>query len=75
MSADENNAVVRREMEELFNHTGNLDVVEEIISPDYVSYEPTSGEVRGIEGAKQFAAAYREAFPDLENTIEDMLAD
>ena len=59
----------------LFNHTGNLDVVEEIISPDYVSYEPTSGETRGIEGAKQFAATYREAFPDLTCTIEDMVAE
>jgi predicted ester cyclase len=75
MSAEENKAVVRREMEELFNHTGNLDVADEIIDPNYVSYEPTSGEVRGIEGAKQFAAAYREAFPDLQNTIEDMVAE
>jgi steroid delta-isomerase-like uncharacterized protein len=75
VSAEENRAVVRREMEELFNHTGNLDAVEEIISPDYVSYEPTSGETRGIEGARQFAAAYREAFPDLETTIEDMVAE
>ncbi len=50
MSAEENKVVVRREMEELFNHTGNLDAADEIISPDYVSYEPTSGEVRGIEG-------------------------
>ena len=75
MSAEENKNVVRREMEELFNHTGNLDVVDEIIAPNYVSYEPTSGEVRGIEGAKQFAATYREAFPDLQNTIEDMVAE
>ena len=75
MSAEENKAVVRREMEELFNHTGNLDAADEIIGPDYVSYEPTSGETRGIEGAKQFAATYREAFPDLQNTIEDMVAE
>jgi predicted ester cyclase len=75
MTAEENKAVVRREMEELFNHTGNLDVADEIIDPNYVSYEPTSGEVRGIEGAKQFAATYREAFPDLQNTIEDMVAE
>ena len=52
MSAEENKAVVRREMEELFNQGGNLDVADEIIAPNYVSYEPTSGEVRGIEGAK-----------------------
>jgi predicted ester cyclase len=73
--SEENKAVVRREMEELFNHTGNLDAVDEIIHPDYVGYEPTSGETRGIEGARQFAATYREAFPDLENTIEDMVAE
>ena len=75
MSAEQNKAVVRREVEELYNHTGNLDAVEEIFSPDYVSHEPTSGEVRGIEGARQFAATFRQAFPDLENTIEDMVAE
>src|SRR5918912_1252784 len=73
--SEENKAVVRREMEELFNHTGNLDAVDEIIHPDYVGYEPTSGETRGIEGARRFAATFREAFPDLENTIEDMIAE
>jgi steroid delta-isomerase-like uncharacterized protein len=75
MSVEENKAVLRREVEELYNHTGNLDVVEEIFSPDYVSHEPTSGEVRGIEGARQFAATFRKAFPDLENIIEDMVAE
>jgi predicted ester cyclase len=69
MSTEENKAVLRREVEELYNHTGNLDVVEEI------SHEPTSGEVRGIEGARRFAATFREAFPDLQNAIEDMVAE
>jgi len=62
-------------MVELYNHTGKLDVVEEIFSSDYVSHEPTSGEVRGIEGARQFASTFREAFPDLETIIEDMVAE
>jgi len=75
MSAEENKAVVRREVEQLYNHTGNLDAVEEIIAPNYVSYEPTSGETRGIEGARQFAATFRQAFPDLQCTIEDMVAE
>jgi steroid delta-isomerase-like uncharacterized protein len=75
MAVEENKALVRREMVELFNHTGNLDAVEEIIAPDYVSYEPTSGQTRGIEGARQFAATFRQAFPDLENTIDDMVAE
>jgi hypothetical protein len=68
MSAQENKALVRREMEELFNHTGNLDTADEIYAPNYVSHEPTSGDIRGIEGAKHFAATYRQAFPDLQNT-------
>jgi len=38
MSAEENKAVVRREIEELFNQGGNLDVADEIIAPNYVSY-------------------------------------
>jgi predicted ester cyclase len=54
---------------------GNLDSAEEIYAPDYVGHEPTSGDVRGVEGAKQFAAAYRQAFPDLECTIEDQVAE
>ena len=33
MSVEENKAVVRREVEELYNHTGNLDAVEEIFPP------------------------------------------
>ena len=50
LSAEENKAVVCREVEELYNHTGNLDAADEIFDPNYVSYEPTSGETRGIEG-------------------------
>jgi steroid delta-isomerase-like uncharacterized protein len=73
--SEENKAIARREMEEIFNHTGNLDAADEIIAPNYISHEPTSGEIRGIEGAKQFAATYRQAFPDLQNTIEDMVAE
>ena len=76
MSAEENKAIARREIEELFNHTGNLDVADEIYAPDYVGHEPTQPEdVHGVEGARQFAAAMRSAFPDLTCTIEDQVAE
>jgi steroid delta-isomerase-like uncharacterized protein len=75
MSAEENKAVVRREMEEIFNQGGNLDAVEEIYAPNYVGHEPTFGDIRGVEAAKQFAAEYRQAFPDLQTTIEDQVAE
>lgn len=75
MSAEENKAVVRREIEEMFNQGGNLDAAEEIYAPNYVGHEPAFGDARGVEAAKQFAADYRQAFPDLQTTIEDQVAE
>ena len=75
MSTEENKAVVRREFEEMYNQGGNLDAAEDIYAPHFVGHEPTSGESRGVEGAKQFAASYRQAFPDLECTIEEQVAE
>ena len=75
MSAQENKSVVRREFEEIFSQGGNLDAAQEIYAPDYVGHEPTFGDVHGVDGAKQFAATYRQAFPDLQTTMEDQLAE
>ena len=73
--SEENKALVRREFEEMFNQGGNLDAAGEFYAPDYVLHDPTFGEVRGIDGAKEFARTYRDAFPDLEVTIEDQMSD
>jgi hypothetical protein len=68
--SEENKALVRREIEELFNHSGNLDVAEEVYAPDFIGHDPTMPEgIHGIEGARQFAAGMRSAFPDLTCTI------
>jgi hypothetical protein len=56
MSTEENKAVVRRELEELYNEGGNLDAAEEVYAPDFVGHEPAVGDIRGVEGAKQYAA-------------------
>jgi steroid delta-isomerase-like uncharacterized protein len=66
---------VRREFEEMFGQGGDLDTAGEFYAPNYVLHEPTNGEVRGLEAAKQFAATYREAFPDLQTAIEDQVAE
>jgi steroid delta-isomerase-like uncharacterized protein len=73
--SEENKSVVRREFEEMFNRGGNLDAADEIYAPDYVGHEPAFGDAQGVEGAKQFAADFRQAFPDLHTTIEDMVAE
>ena len=74
-SAEENKAVVLRQEEEIFTR-GNLDAAEEIYAPGYVGHDPSNPEdVMGPEAAKQAAADYRRAFPDLRVTVEDLIAE
>ena len=63
MSLEENKALVRREQEELWNHTGNLDAAEELFAPEQA------------EAARQEAADFRQGFPDVVSTIEDLIAE
>jgi steroid delta-isomerase-like uncharacterized protein len=74
--SEENKAIVRREHEEIWNSQGNLDAADEIYAPDYIGHDPTLPEdIRGVEAAREFAAMYRSAFPDLEFIIEDQIAE
>jgi steroid delta-isomerase-like uncharacterized protein len=74
-TSEENKAVVRRQEEELFTR-GNLDAADEIYAPGYVGHDPSNPEdIRGLEAAKQAAADYRRAFPDLRVTVEDLIAE
>ncbi len=77
MSTEENKALARREIEEIFNAKGNLDAAaQEIYAPNYISHQPAGNEdLRGLEAIKQFAAGLRRAFPDLQITIEDQIAE
>jgi predicted ester cyclase len=63
MSVEENKDLVRREQEELWNHTGDLDAAEELFAADQA------------EAAKQEAADFRRGFPDVTSTIEDLIAE
>ncbi|MGH2534691.1 MAG: ester cyclase [Thermomicrobiales bacterium] len=70
---EQNKMLVRRGIEEIYNR-GNLAVVDEVAASDFVIHLP-SEEIHGPEGAKQYVAALRGAFPDLHITIEDQIAD
>ena len=69
-----NKALVRRFLEEAFSQ-GNLDVLDEIIAPDYVHYMAGVADVEGPEGNKRMISTLRADFPDLHWTIEDMFAE
>ena len=75
MSAEENKALARRVIEEMFNN-GNLDVADELIAPNYVDHDPAiPDDIHGPEGFKKYVSAYRSAFPDLHIQIEDQIAE
>jgi hypothetical protein len=62
MSTEENKALARRELEEIFSAKGNLDAAEEIYAPNYISHQPAGAEdIHGLEAIKQFNAGVRRA--------------
>ncbi len=70
---EENKEVARRYMEEAFNK-GNLAVVPEVVAPDYV-HHTNFGEAKGADGLKQAVTIMRNAFPDLNYTVDNMVAE
>jgi steroid delta-isomerase-like uncharacterized protein len=70
--SEENIAVSRRLIEEGFNQ-GNLDVIDEVAAEDFVGHDALLGD-EDREASKQSIATYREAFPDIHITIEDIFA-
>jgi steroid delta-isomerase-like uncharacterized protein len=73
-TSEENKAIVRRVWEEFFIR-GNLDKAGEFFAPDYVNHDPAAPEDRhGPEELRQFLSIYHNAFPNMQFTIEDMVA-
>jgi steroid delta-isomerase-like uncharacterized protein len=76
MSTEENNkALGRREVEEIFSE-GKLDVADEIYTADFVDYDLVLPQtMHGPAEMKEYVSMYRSAFPDLEVTLEDQVAE
>jgi steroid delta-isomerase-like uncharacterized protein len=74
MSA-ENKTLARRAMDELWTK-GNLAAIDQLYSDNCVFHDLGSPEdIRGRDGLRQFAQTYRTACPDLQCTVEDVLAE
>jgi steroid delta-isomerase-like uncharacterized protein len=75
MSAEENKAILRRYFEEAWNQ-GHLAVLDELVAPTYVNHDPAvPGLPPGPAGLKPIIAGFRAAFPDLQITIDDQIAE
>ncbi len=74
MSAETNKAIVRRLIEEVYNHK-HLATVDELIAPNFVNHNTVSLEAFGPNGVKRAAMAQFAAFRDLHTTLEDVIAE
>ena len=73
MSPEEGKALVRRRFEELDRR--NFSILDELFSDKYVLNFPSAERPLSLEQTKRLYEALYHAFPDLEHTIEDQIAD
>ncbi len=73
--SEENKAVVRRAIEQVWNQ-GNFAVVDELIASDYIGHSSMpSGETHERDGYKQFYSILRQGFPDIQFSVEEQIAE
>ena len=74
VSAEDNKALVRRFTDEV-QSGGNIDLIDEICSPEFVNHSAPPEIPADCEGIKILTAMFRRAFPDSYFTVEDMIAE
>ena len=74
MSAEQNKSIVHRWVEEGWNKH-NVALIDQLYSPAYYQHETGPETVNSSEALKQFVSGYLSAFPDLQFTIDDLVAE
>ena len=75
MSTQDNKELALRLYDEAINK-GNLDLIDELVAPDFVEHEAFPGlPTSGPEAPKAALGMFRAAFSDLEMTADDMIAE
>ena len=74
MTTDQNKAVYRRFIQEVFNE-GRLDALDALLSPSYVLRDAPPGGPPGPQAVAEVVRMFRAAFPDLEITIDELVAE
>jgi steroid delta-isomerase-like uncharacterized protein len=73
MSVEENKAVIRRWFEA--SPKGDSATVRGLLAPNFVSYVGSSPPMRGFEAYEQFTAGFRNAFPDIQFTVDELIGE
>ncbi len=69
-----NKHIYQSYIQEIFNE-GLLEKLKEYMSPSYVLRDAPPGTPKGPDAIKQIVTMFRSGFPDLEITIEDLIAE
>ncbi len=73
MSVARNKAILQHIFEEL--NKGDIDIVDELFTEDFVDRYPVPGETPDKEGFKQFLAGLYKSFPDWRWSLEDIFSE
>jgi len=74
MSLEHLKDAIRRAGEEAWYH-GNMDLMDQVYAADYVSHRPPFPSIQGLEAVKQFVAAARQGYSDIQVDYEEMIAE
>lgn len=73
MSPEENKALVRHYLEEIYR--GNLDILDAVISDEYVGSVPPPPGMSSVEDYKRSFGGLRRAFPDIQIRFDALIAE
>ncbi len=74
MSKAQNKTIAQRFNEDVWGR-GDEAALEELLSPDFVDHGALPGQTPDREGHKQILGVFRSAFPDLQVTTEEIIAE
>ena len=74
MSLEKNKAVARRYQLEVWGK-GNLDLIDELVAPDFVDHSLPATMDPSFAGARQAVQGALDAFPDGQWAVEDLIAE
>ncbi|MDQ3912231.1 MAG: ester cyclase [Actinomycetota bacterium] len=72
--SEENKTLVRRFVDEVQSR-GNIDLIDELCSPEFINHSSPPGMPADCEGVKLVTSMFRQAFPDSYFTVEDMISE
>jgi steroid delta-isomerase-like uncharacterized protein len=71
---DANKALIRRIFEEVIP-AGDPAAMRDLVAPDFLDHDPLPGQPAGAEGAEYVVSTMHTAHPDLQFTIDDLVAE